>query len=80
MSLEEEHKHFKWCEANKIRVYPVPISTHSIGEYHLVVERDRIPSRGKVIFRNQPKKGEVSVWDQTRVLLKMIYEKENINQ
>jgi hypothetical protein len=94
--MKPEEIHFKWCTENGIRIYPIPVSAANTGNFHIVVERDGEASKGKLIFNEKPiakvieevvknktvKRTIVtpSVSQQIRILYKMIYEKESINQ
>lgn len=76
MSPKEAHQYQKWCNDNRIRIYPIPIYDKS-SSYKICIERDLKASTGKLVFEDQPKGKEPSVWEQIRLLYKMIYEREN---
>lgn len=86
---EQEHIHFKWCNENGIKVYPVPVSRSRQDEYFIVVERNGVGKQGEKIFNNKKtqktiekivknkvvKETEVipSVWEQIRKLYELLY-------
>jgi len=76
MESKDAHRFQKWCNDNKILIFPIPLYDKS-ENYKICVERNGAGSVGKMIFENQPKGKEKSVWDQIRELYKIIYEREN---
>lgn len=77
MEHKEFAKYHTWCDEKGIRVYPIPTSNN--GQFNIAVEREGKASVGKQIFFDKPVNNQqISVWNQIGVLLKMIYEKENI--
>lgn len=75
MEPKEFSKYHSWCNARRIRVYPVP--TSSIGEFNLAVERSGNVAVGRQIFYNKPSTADkICVWKQIGVLLKAICYKE----
>ncbi len=74
MEPRESHKYMKWCNDNQIIIYPLPAQAKD--NYRIVVERNGIASLGEKIFENNPKPPTVNVWDQIRLLYKMIYQRE----
>jgi len=69
--------HAKWCNDNGTVIYPVPVNATSKGTYFIVVEKNGIPKKGKVVFKDEPAHNEPSVWEQIRTLYRMIYEQKN---
>ena len=74
MEPREAHKYQKWCNDNGILIYP--ICTNSQDSYYIAVEREGKATKGDRIFENNPKPPAVNVWDQIRLLYKIIYERE----
>ena len=77
METKDAHRYQKWCNDNGVRIYPVPLYDKS-SSYKICVERNMEASTGKLIFEDKPKVGQVSVWDQIRILYKIIYKRDNI--
>jgi len=78
MDAKQAYKYVKWCNDNAILIYPIPYKSTG-GSYHICVERKGVPTKGKVVFEDKPKRNENSIWDQIRELYKLIYEQENPN-
>ncbi|MGQ2982094.1 hypothetical protein [Flavobacterium sp.] len=75
MEAKEAHKYASWCNANFIKLFPVP--TSSPGIYKIAMEKKGIVTQGQQYFRDKPLKNELSVWDKIREIYKEIYEKNN---
>ena len=87
--IEQEHIHFKWCNENGIKVYPIPVSRSRPDEYYIVVETNGVGKQGqrifnkkriqksveKVVKNKKVKETEVipSVWEQIRKLYELLY-------
>lgn len=80
---KDKQQHFfqKWCNDNGILIYPIPLEIR--GEYNICVERKGKAEKGEQIFKNEPQifkedpsKNKLSVWDQIKLLYKIIYERE----
>ena len=77
MEAKEAHQYQKWCNDNGTRIYPIPLYDKSTS-YKICVERNLEANTGKLIFEDNPKGNEPSVWDQIKELYKIIYERENL--
>ncbi len=79
MEVKEAHQYQKWCNDHGTRIYPIPLYDKS-SSYKICVERNMVASTGSLIFEDKPKVWQVSVWDQIRILYKIIYERENLKE
>lgn len=79
MEILEPHQYMKWCNDQGTRIYPIPIYDKSTS-YRICIERNLEASTGKLVFEDNPKGNEPSVWEQIRLLYKIIYERENLKE
>jgi hypothetical protein len=79
MEAKEAHRYQKWCNDNGTRIYPIPLYDKS-NSYKICVEQGLKANTGKLVFEDNPKGNEPSVWDQIRQLYKIIYERENLKE
>lgn len=77
MEAKEAQQYQSWCNDNGTRIYPVPLYDKSTS-YKICVERNLTASIGKLVFEDNPKGKEPSVWHQIRELYKIIYKRDNI--
>ncbi|MES2813227.1 MAG: hypothetical protein V4670_12205 [Bacteroidota bacterium] len=73
----QDHIYFSWCVNHGIRIYPIPVKEIYTGEYYLAVERNGISEKGNVKFKAETNGKENNVWQQIKLLYKLIYEKEH---
>lgn len=74
MDPKELYKYTSFCWERDIKVLPKPVNNR--GLYRIKIERNGRGNTGQLEFLDKPKAGENSVWDQIRLLYKMLYEKE----
>lgn len=79
MEAKEAHRYQKWCNDNGTRIYPIPLYDKS-NSYKICVERRLKSNTGTLVFEDNPKGNEPSVWDKIRELYKIIYERENLKE
>jgi hypothetical protein len=75
MNTREAQKYASWCNANHIKLFPIP--TGREGIYKIAMEKNGNVLQGKDFWKDKPDAGQLSVWDKIRMVYKEIYEKNN---